>query len=172
MLLFFRKFFRDLKESKGQFVSVLSVVIIGVMFYTGMYSALEGLSGAGQRYFSEYRLADLWGEVYRAPEGAVRRIEAIPGVRMADGRVVQDARLFMDDRNAMIRLISIPDKKQDVVNDIMMKSGSYFSSGEGNQCIVSEAFFQANRMKIGQTLEPIINGERVKLTIIGTAKSP
>lgn len=172
MLLFLRKFYRDLKESKGQFVSVLSVVIIGVMFYTGMYSALEGLSGAGQRYFSEYRLADLWGEVYRAPEGAVRRIEEIPGVRMADGRVVQDVRLFLDDRNAMIRLISMPDNKRDAVNDIMMKSGGYFSQGEGSQCIVSEAFFQANRMKIGQTLEPVINGERVKLTVVGTAKSP
>ncbi len=172
MLLFFRKFFRDLKESKGQFVSVLSVVIIGVMFYTGMYSALEGLSGAGQRYFAEYRLADLWGEVYRAPEGAVRRIEAIPGVRMADGRVIQDVRLFMDDRNAMIRLISMPDEKRDVVNDIMMRSGSYFSTYVGNQCIVSEAFFKANHMRIGQTIEPIINGERAKLTIVGTAKSP
>ncbi len=172
MLLFLKKFFRDLKESKGQFVSVLSVVIIGVMFYTGMYSALEGLSGAGREYFTEYRLADLWGEVYRAPEGAVRRIEAIPGVRMADGRVVQDVRLFMDDRNAMIRLISMPDKKQDVVNDIMLKSGGYFSTGGGNQCIVSDTFFKANHMKIGQTIEPIINGERVKLAIVGTAKSP
>lgn len=172
MLLFLKKFFRDLKESKGQFVSVLSVVIIGVMFYTGMYYALEGLSGAGQRYFSEYRLADLWGEVYRAPEGAARRIEEIPGVRMAEGRVIQDVRLFMDDRNAMIRLISMPDNKRDVVNDIMMRSGGYFSQGEGNQCIVSESFFKANHMKIGQTIEPIVNGERVKLTIIGTAKSP
>ncbi len=172
MLILLKKFFRDLKESKGQFISVLAVVIIGVMFYTGMYSALESLSGAGQRYFEEYRLADLWSSVYRAPEGVVERIEEIPGVGMAEGRVVQDVRIFMEDRNAMIRLISLPDKKKDTVNDIMMKSGSYFSANVGNQCIVSEDFFKANHMMIGQTIEPIINGERVKLSIVGTAKSP
>ncbi len=172
MLIFLKKFLRDLNESKGQFVSVLAVVIIGVMFYTGMYSALEGISGAGQEYFRQYRLADIWGTVYRAPEGVVDRIEAIRGVKMAEGRIVQDVRIFMKDRNAMVRLISLPDKKRDVVNDIMMKSGSYFSPNAGNQCIVSEDFFKANHMTIGQTIEPIINGERVKLSVIGTAKSP
>lgn len=172
MFLFLKKSLRDLNESKGQFVSVLAVVIIGVMFYTGLYSALEGLSGAGQRYFTEYRLGDLWSTVYRAPEGAVERIGEISGVKMAEGRIVQDVRIFMDDRNAMVRLISLPDKKREIVNDIAMKSGSYFSSNAGNQCIVSEDFFKANHMVIGQTIEPIINGERVKLSVVGTAKSP
>lgn len=172
MLIFLRKFYRDLKESKGQFVSVLAVVIIGVMFYTGLYSALDSFSVAGQKYFTDYRLADLWSSVYRAPEGAVERIADIPGVKMAEGRVVQDVRIFMEDRNAMVRLISMPDKKRDTVNDIMMKSGSYFSPGDGNQCIVSEDFFKANHMVIGQTIEPVVNGERVKLSIVGTAKSP
>jgi len=172
MLIFLKKSFRDLLEAKGQFVSALAVVIIGVLFYTGLYSALEGLSGAGQRYFTEYRLADLWSTVYRAPEGVVERIEAIPGVRMAEGRVVKDVRIFMEDRNAMIRLISLPDEKRDTVNDIILKSGSYFSAGEGNQCIVSEDFFKANNMAVGQIIEPIVNGERIKLSVIGTAKSP
>lgn len=172
MLIFLKKFLRDLKESKGQFISVLAVVIIGVMFYTGLYSALDIFSGAGQKYFTEYRLADLWSTVYRAPEGVVGRIEAIPGVKMAEGRIVHDVRIFMADRNAMVRLISLPDKNQDIVNDIMLKSGSYFSAGAGNQCLVSEDFFKANHLVIGQTIEPIVNGERVKLSIVGTAKSP
>ncbi len=172
MLIFMKKFLRDLKESKGQFVSVLAVVMIGVMFYTGLYSALDAFSVSGQKYFADYRLADLWSSVYRAPEATVGQIEEVPGVKMAEGRVVQDVRIFMKDRNAMIRLISLPDQKRATVNDIMMKSGSYFSSDAGNQCIVSEDFFKANHMVIGQTIEPIINGERVKLSVIGTAKSP
>lgn len=172
MWIFLKKFYRDLGESKGQFVSVLAVVIIGVMFYTGLYSALEDFSGAGDQYFSEYRLADLWSSVYRAPEGVVKRIEAIPGVKMADGRVVQDVRLNMEDRNVMVRLISMPDEKRDVVNDIMLVSGTYFSPEKGNQCIVSHRFAKANGLSIGQTIEPIINGERVKLSVVGTSKSP
>ncbi len=172
MWLFFKKFCRDLGESKGQFISVLTVVIIGVMFYTGMNSGLEGLSGAGYKYFQEYRLADLWVSVNRAPEGAVKRIESIPGVKMVTGRLVRDVRISMEDREAMLRLISLPDKKTDTVNDIQLKSGSYFSPDAGNQCIVSENFYKANGLTMGQTIEPIINGDRVKLKVVGTAKSP
>lgn len=172
MRLFLKKFYRDLGESKGQFVSVLAVVIIGVMFYTGLHAALESLSGAGDRYFKEYRLADLWTSVHRAPEGAVKRVEAIPGVKMATGRLVQDVRISMEDREAMLRLVSLPDKKSVVVNDIQLKSGSYFSPDANNQCIVSEDFYKANNFLMGQTIEPIVNGDRVKLKVVGTAKSP
>ncbi len=138
MLIFLKKSLRDLKEAKGQFISVLAVVIIGVMFYTGLYSALDIFSGAGQKYFTEYRLADLGSTVYRAPEGVVERIKAIPGVQRAEGRVMQDVRIFMADRNAMVRLISLPDQKRAIVNDIMLKAGSYFSADAANQCLVSE----------------------------------
>ncbi|HYE81997.1 MAG TPA: FtsX-like permease family protein [Clostridia bacterium] len=172
MWIFLKKFYRDLGESKGQFISVLAVVIIGVMFYTGLNSALEGLSGAGNRYFTEYRLADIWSSVYRAPEGVVKRIEDVSGVKMVTGRVVQDVRISMEDRNAMVRLISLPDNKKKIVNDIQLKSGSYFSDDAGNQCIVSDDFFRANNLTMGQIIEPIINGDRVKLKVIGTAKSP
>ncbi|WP_246240405.1 ABC transporter permease [Anaerocolumna sedimenticola] len=172
MWLLFKKFCRDLGESKGQFISVLAVVIIGVMFYTGLQSALESLSGAGFKYFKEYRIADLWCTVYRAPEGIVKRIGEIQGVKMVNGRVTQDVRISIKDQDAIVRLLSLPDKKRNIVNDISLKSGSYFSNDTGNQCIVSEDFLIANHLKLGQIIEPIVNGDRVKLKIVGTAKSP
>lgn len=172
MWIFLKKFYRDMGEAKGQFISVLAVVIIGVMFYTALNSALEGLEGAGYRYFKEYRLADLWGTVYRAPEGVIKRIEEIPGVDMVNGRVQKDVRINMGRKEAMIRLISMPDRKRDIVNDIQLKSGSYFDTDAANQCIVSEDFFEANHLTFGQIIEPIINGDKVKLRIVGTAKSP
>lgn len=172
MWILFKKFYRDLGESKGQFISVLAVVIIGVMFYTGLQSGMESLSDAGFKYFNEYRMADLWTSMYRAPEGIVKRIEEIPGVKMVTGRVTQDVRISIEDQDAIVRLISLPDKKRNIVNDISLKSGSYFSNDTGNQCIVSEDFFNANHLKLGQIIEPIVNGDRVKLKIVGTAKSP
>lgn len=172
MGIFLKKFYRDLKESKGQFLSVLSVVIIGVMFYTALHFAVSSFSEAGNRYIKEYRLADLWASVYRAPESAVKRIEEIPGVNMVTGRMVRDARLSLEDREAIIRLISLPDEKSAVVNDIQLRSGSYFSLEDSNQCIVSEDFFKANKLSFGQVIEPIINGDRVKLQVVGTAKGP
>ena len=172
MWLFLKKFWRDLGEAKGQFLSVLVVVMIGVMFYTGMNSALAAVGGAGDRYFKEYGLADIFSTVIRAPEGAVDRVAAIPGVKQAEGRVVQDARISVGDSDAIVRLISLPDQKRDIINDIRLTTGGYFSAEGGNQCIVSENFFKANGLATGQTIEPIINGNRVKLKVVGTEQSP
>lgn len=172
MRLFLVKFFRDLAETKGQFLSVLAVVMVGVMFYTGLSSALVNLEAAGQKYFQEYRLADLWCSVYRVPESAVQRIAGLPGVKMATGRVIHDARIGLGDKEAIVRLISLPDEKKAVANDILLQQGRYFSAESGGQCIVSGEFFRANRLSLGQTLEPIINGDRVKLQITGAAQSP
>ena len=172
MRIFLKKFWRDLGEAKGQFVSVLIVVMIGVMFYTGMNSALAAVGGAGDRYFKEYRLADIFSTVIRAPEGAVDRVAAIPGVKRAQGRVVQDVRIGIGDRDAIVRLISLPEQRTNLINDIRLTSGSYFSAESGNQCIVSENFFKANGLALGQTIEPIVNGSRVKLKVVGTEQSP
>jgi putative ABC transport system permease protein len=172
MRLFLKKFYRDLSETRGQFLSVLLVVAVGVMFYSGLNSTLGNLEGSGRSYFREYRLADLWCSVYRAPESVVKRIEALPGVSMATGRIVQDARIGLGDGEAIVRLISLPDEKDAVANDIMLKSGRHFSSEAGNQCIVSDTFLKANHLSLGQVLEPILNGDRVKLKIVGTAQSP
>lgn len=172
MWIFLKKFYRDMGEAKGQFLSVLAVVIIGVMFYTGLNSALEGLEGSGYRFFKEYRLADLWGTVYRAPEGVIKRIEEIPGVDMVNGRIQKDARIDTGKKGAMVRLVSMPDTRRKIVNDIQLKSGSYFNADAANQCIVSESFFEANHLEFGQIIEPIINGDRVKLSVVGIAKSP
>lgn len=172
MWIFIKKFYRDISESKGQFVSVLAVVIVGVMFYTGLNSTMENLSKSSSKYYQDYRMGDLWCSLYRAPDSIVRSIEEVPGVKKATGRVIQDARISLKSGEAVVRLISMPDQKKAVVNDIIMKSGSYFSSDANNQCIVSEDFLKANDLSIGQVIEPIINGDKVKLKIIGSAKSP
>lgn len=172
MLIFLKKFFRDLSESKIQFISSLMVVIVGVMFYTGLNSSISNLSGAGNRYFKDYRLADLWSSVYRAPESVIKKVEQIPGVEMATGRIIQDVRVTIDGREAIVRLISLPDEKSTIVNDIQLKGGSYFSNANGNEVIASASFFKANKLSIGQVIEPVINGDKVKLKVVGTADSP
>lgn len=74
--------------------------------------------------------------------------------------------------NAVVRLITLPDEKRDIVNDIMITSGRYFSNADSNQCLVEEGFFKAHSLKTGDYISPIINGTEVKLKVIGSVKSP
>lgn len=172
MGILFRKLLRDIKEAKGQFISIFVIVAIGVMFYSGINSTFRNLTDASSKYYREYRFADIWVNFYKAPENVMDRINSLPYVKMSYGRVVTDASMSISDENATIRFITLPDVKTDIVNDIVIKSGRYFSKDESNQCLVEEEFFKAHNLSAGDYIYPVISGNEVKMKVIGSVKSP
>jgi putative ABC transport system permease protein len=172
MGILFKKLIRDINEAKGQFISILVIVMLGVMFYSGINATFRNLSGASIKYYREYRLADVWADIYKAPESMVDRIKSLSYVKMATGRIVQDTKINISGINATARLITLPDQKEDIVNDIILKSGRYFSESESSQCLVEEEFYKAHGLKPGDYISPVINGNVVKLKVIGSVKSP
>ncbi|MGI6777337.1 MAG: FtsX-like permease family protein [Acetivibrionales bacterium] len=167
-----KKLARDIWHARGQFISVLVVVIIGVMFYSGINSAFRNLSGASEKYYREYRFGDLWAAFHKAPESLEEKIKSLSFIKMATGRVVQDVKIDVSDENAVVRLITLPDERKDIVNDIIITSGKYFSAGEDNRCLVEEGFFKAHNLKMGDYISPVINGKEVKIKIVGSVNSP
>lgn len=167
-----KKLTRDLLEARGQFISVLAVVAIGVMFYSGINAAYRNMANGSEKYYREYRFGDLWAAFYKAPENVEAKLEALPFVRMATGRVVIDVKTEISGENAIIRLITMPDEKEDVVNDVMLKEGRYFSGAQSNLCLVEEGFFKAHNLKPGDHIFPIINGAQVKLEVAGSVTNP
>ena len=167
MNILFRNLLRDIKKSKGQFVSILVIVVLGVTFYTAINSAFKNLSNSSIKYYDEYRLADIWVDLYNAPMGIKEKVESIPNVKTATGRIIQDASINISEENATLRFITLPDVKRDIVNDIVIKSGRYFSEGDSNQCLLDEDFFKANNLNLGEYIYPIINGNKVKLKVVG-----
>lgn len=172
MNILFRNLLRDIKKSKGQFLSILIIVILGVTFYTGINSMFRNLSNSSIKYYQEYRLADIWVDLYKAPIGAKEKIESLSYVNESTGRIVNDASINISGENGTVRLITLPDTKKDIVNDIVIKAGRYFSEGDSNQCLVDQDFFKANNLELGDYIYPIINGNKVKLKVVAVVKSP
>lgn len=172
MNILFRNLLRDIKKSKGQFISILIIVILGVTFYTSLNSVFKNLTNASNQYYGEYRLADIWVDLYNAPVGVQEKVESMPNIKLATGRIIKDASINISEENSTLRFISLPDVKRDIVNDVVIKAGRYFSEGDSNQCLLDEDFFKANNLNLGEYIYPIINGNKVKLKIIGCVKSP
>ena len=172
MNILFRNLLRDIKKSKGQFLSILIIVILGVTFYTGINSMFRNLSNSSIKYYQEYKLADIWVDLYKAPTGAKEKIESLSYVNESTGRIVNDASINISGENGTVRLITLPDTKKDIVNDIVIKAGRYFSEGDSNQCLVDQDFFKANNLELGDYIYPIINGNKVKLKVVAVVKSP
>jgi putative ABC transport system permease protein len=169
-----RKLFRDLRGLRGQVIAIVVIVACGIASLVTMVSTYQSLLLSQERYYSQYRFADVFVQLKRAPNGVMAQILEIPGVGQGRSRVVANVTLDVPglDDPASGRLISIPEQPQPILNDLVLRSGRYIQPGRADEVIASVAFAEANQLALGDTISAVINGRWQPLRIVGTALSP
>jgi putative ABC transport system permease protein len=169
-----RKLLRDMRRTAGQFAAVCAVVLCATAVFVGMRGAYDSLVLSREAFYDRYHFADFFVELEKAPVTALRDLEAIPGVARVRGRIVKDVPLDVEggDGTAVARFISMPDRRDGLINDIHMVSGSYFPGAHEREVILNDSFCEANHLQIGGTVRATINERKETFTIVGTAYSP
>jgi putative ABC transport system permease protein len=169
-----RKLLRDLTHLKGQILAIALIVACGIASFVSMQTAYESLELSQLTYYNQYRFADVFGQLTRAPNALAQPIAAIPGVAQVQTRVVVDVTLDVPDRVEPVagRLISIPEQQMPMLNDLHISQGRYIEPGRSDEVLVSEAFAEANHLQLGDTIAAIINRRWQQLRIVGFALSP
>lgn len=169
-----RKLLREAWRLRGQLLSIALVVATGIMTVVTMRGTYRSLRAATDDYYREYRMADVWARLKRAPVTLKSRIEQIPGVAAVETRVTFAAMLDLPrlPAPAMGLFLSIPDQRRPMLNDIHLTSGRYPAAGRADEAVVSEKFALANGFTTDSSVQAVINGRRRALRIVGTAISP
>lgn len=168
------KLVRDLWKLRGQVIAIALVVACGIAIFIAMISAYESLAASQAAYYREYRLAQVFAQLKRAPEPLIDQIQTIPGVAQVQSRVVVDVTLDVPGRQepAIARLVSVPEHRAPMLNDLFIRQGRYLEPGRAEEVLVSEAFATANHLNLGDRVGAIINGRWQQLSIVGIALSP
>src|SRR5512147_1540308 len=105
-----RKLIRDLLHLRGQVVAISLVVACGVAVFVSTRTAYDSLLVSQAVYYADYRFADVFAHLKRAPEPLASRIAAIPGVSALTTRIVFDVTLDVAGlpEPATGRVVSIP----------------------------------------------------------------
>lgn len=169
-----RKLWRDLSHLRGQVAAISVVVACGVATIVTTRTAYDSLVLSQAAYYTEYRFADIFAQLKRAPEALVGQIARIPGVAAVLTRIVFDVTLDVPglQEPATGRLISIPERHVPILNDVYIRRGRYIEAGRRDEVLVSEAFAEANRLQVGDMLGAVLNGRWQQLRIVGVALSP
>ena len=169
-----KKLIRDLIHMRGQMFAVTLVLACGIATYVTMRSAFRSLEVAQSDYYSTFRFADIFTHVKRAPESVLAAISTIPGVASVQTRVVMDVTLDVPglDEPATGRLISIPERRTPMLNDLFLREGRYIEPGERGEALISEAFASANHLVVGDAIDAVLNGKWERVHIVGIALSP
>lgn len=169
-----RKLIRDVIHLRGQVIAVALVVACGIAAFVAMRSTYHSLLDSQAAYYQQYRFADVFAQVKRAPETLSHRIAAIPGIASAQTRVVANVTLDVPGiaEPARGRIVSIPEKRTPMLNDLHIVNGRYIEPGKRDEVMISGAFSAANNLNPGDTLTAIINGRWQRLRIVGVTLSP
>jgi putative ABC transport system permease protein len=169
-----RKLLRDLLGLRGQAIAIAMVIVSGVGTFVMSVSTLDSLRRTQETYYRDYRFADAFVSLKRAPEEIGSRIREIPGVEILETRVVAAATLDIPDFPDPVRalLVSVPDDGRPLLNRLYLRKGRMIDPRRDDEVVVSEPFANAHRFRPGDTFSAVINGKRKTLTVVGIGLSP
>jgi putative ABC transport system permease protein len=159
---------------RGQGLAIAVVIAGGVATLLMSLSSLESLRITRDNFYRDYRFADVFTSLKRAPEELLASVEAIPGVQMAETRVVVAASLevpdFPDPATGLV--ISIPDGRNPELNRLFLRLGRLPEAGRADEVVISEPFSEAHGLLPGDSFSAVIQGRRQTLTVSGIGLTP
>lgn len=169
-----RKLWRDLWKMKSQALAIALVVMCGVGTYIMFLTTLGSLRATQDRYYRDYRFAEVFATLKRAPESMRQRLEEISGVDQVATRVLVQVRLDMPSVAEPVTgmMVSVPENGRHGLNALHLRAGRLPASGSPDEVVVSTPFAQAHALKLGDRFFAILNGRRQSLRMVGTALSP
>lgn len=169
-----RKMFRDLWHMRGLAAAISVVMGCGIALFILSRSMLHSLELTQQTYYDRYNFADVFASIKRAPDELINRISKIPGVAIAERRIVVPVNLSVPglDEPASGRLISVPDVGRPRLDQLYLRRGRWLTPRSDDEALASEAFVDANQLEVGDTFSAVINGRMKELQIVGVVLSP
>jgi putative ABC transport system permease protein len=138
-----------------------------------MRSSYKNLSLAKEEYYAQCRMADFWIELKKAPNSEANRLSTLEGVTEIRTRIQFQATVDIASVprpiNAMV--LSLPEQRHRILNDVVMKRGTYFTEHRENEVIINDAFARHHGVSPGQYVHLILNNRRQELFVVGTAIS-
>ena len=175
MSLLNRKLGRDLFKLKSQALAVALVIACGLSMMIMTRSLILSLESTRDDYYHDYRFADVFATLKRAPNVVADDLRAIPGVALLQTNIALQARLDLPDmiEPATGLFISLPEHGRSVLNRLYLRRGQILEGRAAPGLIlVGEAFADAHELQPGDELTAVLYGRQQSLRIAGVVLSP
>ena len=169
-----KKLGRDLIRLWPQALATALVVAAGFATLIVGVGARRSIEDTRTAYYDRHAFADVFATLTRAPNAIAGQLSQIPGVQLAETRIVQRGLLDIPRSSAPASglIISYPDNSTQRLNRLFLRRGRLPEPGRTNEVVVNEAFAAAHGFSPGDIFHAILNGRIRKLSIVGIALSP
>jgi len=169
-----RKLLREIRGLKGQIATIALVLASGITCFICMRGTYTSLDWSREGYYDRYRFAHVFANLERAPEAMARRIADLPGVAMAQTRIVKEVTLPVEglERPAYGKILSLPATGEPLTNALHLERGRLPEPGHDDEVVVLAAFARAHDLQPGRRVPVVMNEKLRHLRIVGVAQSP
>ncbi len=165
---FHKNVFRMAVENKGSFLGAAFIIAIGIFIYVAMMDTLKNLQQQIFLYYETSAMADIFANVSGISGTELERLEEIPGIRKASGKIAQDVRIFGSGQEEIVTVHLLSYRANETVNRLALSAP--FSSGE--ELFLGSAMEGVYGYEPGEVLQIIFRGQKYDFTYAGTCQSP
>lgn len=168
MKRFGRNVFRMAKHSKGSFLGAVFIIAIGIFIYVAMTDVLWNLKDQVDAYYHTGAMADVFAQVSGISETNLKKLEEIPGIEKASGKMAKDVRLLADGQNELVSVHLLSYDEEDALNKLNLSAP--FKGGD--QLFLGGRMTNAYEYSSGKPLTLLWDGKHVNFTYSGTCNGP
>ena len=176
---FMKDVLKDIKKSKGRFLSIFAIIALGVAFFSGIKVAPIDMKNTADKYYDDYNFMDL--TLYSTlgfTDEDVEEIEKVDGVQDIYPTYSLDAITMVDTSDIVLKVMGMPLNKDGYVNQYRLIEGRFPENK--NECVVEAGNVDDLNLAIGSKikLESGTNedlGESLEVTeyeIVGKVQTP
>lgn len=170
-----RKLLRDVATLRGQVITIAMVVACGISSYVTLQSAYDSLLYSRDKYYQDYRFADVFASLEAAPRIVAEELVQLPGVMRVDARVLEVGLVPIEDSTRPISGTVVgldATESGSRLNDVHIVSGRGLEPGRTNEILLLDAFARAHAIVPGDSIEVVLNEAMRRFTVVGLAISP
>lgn len=178
----FKNTFREIRNSKARFISIMAIIALGVGFFTGIKATTPSMYQLAEDYYKTQKLMD-----YRLlstvgfDEDDISEIAKLDGVTNVMPSYFCDVLKSAEAGGDAVHLISVPTayKDNEALNTVVVKEGRM--PEKSGEILVEGSSFTSQQYKIGDRISfASVTGDtdvttqlkRLEFTIVGKIESP
>ena len=168
-----KSIFRELRQSRSRFISILIMVALASMFLCGLRSTAPDMQLTADSYYDRQGLMDLQAvSTLGLVEDDVAALAAVDGVAAAEGSYSVDARVATDTSDLLVKLHSLSAQ----INVPVVLEGRLPTAAD--ECAVEQRVLDRAGIALGDTLT-LKDGDGLEdkltgrsFTVVGVVESP
>lgn len=162
-----RKLFREIGKNLSQFITILLMVMIGVMAYSGIEAYMDGMITAADKFYSENNLQDLNVIGAGFSEEDLDTVKSLAHVNNAERKLVFNAiNSYDNDKSYSVSFIESND-----ISRFRVDEGAEFNA-DAHGIWADARYMKENNLKIGDKIAFKYDTLEIEAPVLGAIEVP